>query len=59
MSKEELSDIIIDLLCINQEQNDIIDDLRDSYVKSDKSREFWVKKYHDLMDEIIKNDIKL
>ena len=59
MSKEELSDIIIDLLCINQEQNDIIDDLKDSCIKSDKSREFWVKKYHDLMDEIIKNDIDL
>lgn len=59
MSKTELWDIIDELILINNKQNKIIDDLRESVLKSDKSREYWVKKYSDLCDELIKNNINI
>ena len=59
MDRSELWDILIELLEINENQIETIDSLKESCNKADKSRELWVKKYGELMDEIIKGENKL
>ena len=59
MDRSELWDIIIELLKINENQIETIDSLKEACKKTDKSREFWVKKYNELMNEIIKGENEL